>query len=97
MIEQALLEFGVLGVIVLVMGYIIKRLYDDNQKLHTEIRQIQKEANDRFISVITTVNEQQERVQSTVEKVVESLALQEYVAQKIDELQRNRNETKNGR
>ena len=94
MLENALLQYGVLGAVALVMGYMIKRLYDDNQKLNAEIRTIQQNSNDRFISIITTINEQQERIHVAIEKVVESLALQEYVAKKLDDLQRQQQDSK---
>lgn len=87
MIDQALLDFGVLGIVAIIAGYIIKRLYDDNQRLNSEIRQIQDNANDRFIALITTITEQQERTHIAVEKIVESLAVQEYVAKKLEQLQ----------
>lgn len=95
--ESQFLEYGVLGAILLISLYANKRQYDDNQKLHEELREIlshssdqvqavQEKATTQLVGVITTVTEQQEQILSSQAKIVESLSVQEYVAQKLNEL-----------
>ena len=82
--EAALLEKGILGIIIIGMAIAIKTLYSENQRNHREFT-------DRLLSLITSVTENQENIHSALDKVADGLALQDYLAQKINEINQARN------
>lgn len=72
--EQVFIEYGLLGAIILGMGYVIKRLYGDLQTL-----------NGRFIEIVTVMNEQQQKTQSMVERVLTILSIEEYLEKRLED------------
>lgn len=101
--EQYLLDLGGIGVTVLGAGYIIRMLYTQNQALHAKIYEIQNQYheayrdeveknNNRFLSLVTTVNELLERVVAGNNSIIEQLEMQKYVAETIQTIAQKQKE-----
>lgn len=93
--NEFLLNQGLSGVAILGLSYAVLRLYQENQRLHTEhreelqqlidkIRDTEDKHNQRFLSIITTSATQGEQMLTAIAGINESLSVQKMVGDKLD-------------
>lgn len=84
--ENAFLEQGILGAMIIVLLGAVGLLFRANQTMQKEIRDTYIEMMGRYESVIISSISQQKELQSTLERLVEGVAAQELMTRFVEQV-----------